>query len=234
MRRWLLALRELRAWWVYLRPLRKQHEASGRALLRGFVRYRVRLGKAIWVGSRSVVDDARRIDVLRGGSLRVAMGAFGLSCKDDVTVVRVRPEGRLVADGVVAIQRGSRVVVDRGTLKIGHLTNLNGFTRVLVNTGVTIGEGCTLAWGVQVLDSDFHAMVVDDEPQPSVAPVAIGDRVWIGTGAVVLKGVTIGDGAVVAAGAIVTKDVPAGAIVGGSPARIIGQAQGWTDRNVFP
>ena len=63
--------------------------------------------------------------------------------------------------------------------------------------------------------------------QPSAAPVVIGDRVWVGTRAVILKGVSIGDGAVVAAGAVVTSDVPAGAVVGGVPARVIGRADSW-------
>ena len=51
------------------------------------------------------------------------------------------------------------------------------------------------------------------------APIRIGDRVWIGSGAIITKGVTIGDGAVVAAGAVVTKDVPAGELWMGSPAK---------------
>jgi acetyltransferase-like isoleucine patch superfamily enzyme len=54
-----------------------------------------------------------------------------------------------------------------------------------------------------------------------VESVKIGNDVWIGTRAVILDGVTIGDGAIVAAGAVVTKDVPAYAIVGGVPAKVI-------------
>jgi acetyltransferase-like isoleucine patch superfamily enzyme len=61
-----------------------------------------------------------------------------------------------------------------------------------------------------------------------VAPVDIGDDVWIGRGALVLPGVTIGDGAVVAAGAVVTKDVPAGSVVAGVPAKVVGRADSWT------
>ena len=53
------------------------------------------------------------------------------------------------------------------------------------------------------------------------APIKIGCRVWIGAHATVLPGVTIGDNAVIAAGAVVTKDVPANAVVGGVPAKII-------------
>ena len=52
-------------------------------------------------------------------------------------------------------------------------------------------------------------------------PIHIGKRVWLGANVTVLQGVTIGDNAIVAAGAVVTKDVPANAIVGGVPAKVI-------------
>lgn len=52
-------------------------------------------------------------------------------------------------------------------------------------------------------------------------PVIIEDEVWVGTGAIILKGVTIGRGSVIAAGALVIKDVPAYSIVGGVPAKVI-------------
>ncbi|MGZ4179456.1 MAG: DapH/DapD/GlmU-related protein [Solirubrobacteraceae bacterium] len=53
------------------------------------------------------------------------------------------------------------------------------------------------------------------------APVVIGDDVWIGINATILKGVAIGSGAIVAAGAVVAKDVPANALVAGNPAVIV-------------
>lgn len=52
-------------------------------------------------------------------------------------------------------------------------------------------------------------------------PIRIGQRVWIGSNAVITQGVTVGDGAIIAAGAVVTKDVPAYSIVGGVPAKVI-------------
>ena len=58
------------------------------------------------------------------------------------------------------------------------------------------------------------------------APIHIGNKVWLGANVTVLPGVTIGDGAIIAAGAVVTKDVPAGAVAAGVPARIIKQSGG--------
>ena len=55
------------------------------------------------------------------------------------------------------------------------------------------------------------------------APIRIENKVWIGSGAIITRGVTVGEGAVVAAGAVVTKDVPRLTVVGGVPAKVIKQ-----------
>lgn len=205
--------------------LRPARETSARAFYAG-LRHRKR---HIWIGSKTVLDGADRITVREGGALRIGLGSFGLSSEDDTSVVRVRPGASFHCDGVVSLQRGVRVVVDGGRLTMGHGTNVNGVgTKILCASGITIGEFCTFSWDVQLLDNDFHAITVDGVEQPSAAPITIGDRVWVGTRAIVLKGVTIGDGAVVAAGAVVTKDVPAGAVVGGMPAKVIGRADSWS------
>jgi len=72
-----------------------------------------------------------------------------------------------------------------------------------------------------LIDSQALAPFFKDRPprpRLKTAPVKIGDNVWIGMNAVILKGVTIGDNSVVAAGAVVTKSVPANTIVAGNPA----------------
>ncbi len=210
-----------------MRALRPGGETSAWAFYLGFARYRLWHRRNIWVGSRAVIEGAGRITT--EGALRIGLASFGLTSIHDTTVIRVREGAQLLIRGTVSVQRGARIVVDSGTLTIGHATNVNGLgTRILVADEVTIGAYCTFSWDVQIMDNDFHTMVVDGQARPSVGPVRIGDHVWIGTRAVILKGVTIGDGAVVAAGAVVTKDVPAGAVVAGMPARVVGRADSWT------
>ena len=66
-----------------------------------------------------------------------------------------------------------------------------------------------------------HLCILDGKHKKN-KPVKIGNHVWIGTRAIIMKGVTIGDGAIIAAGAVVTKDIPDGSVVGGVPAKVIG------------
>ena len=86
--------------------------------------------------------------------------------------------------------------------------------------GIFIGDGVLIGHNV-VLATLNHAMQPERRSDMLPAPIHIGKRVWIGSNATVLPGVTIGDGAVVAAGAVGTRDVPANTVVGGVPAKVI-------------
>jgi acetyltransferase-like isoleucine patch superfamily enzyme len=103
-------------------------------------------------------------------------------------------------------------------ISIGNGTYLNRNAEVVAAQRVTIGRDCKIARDVIIMDTDQHEL-----PGSGMVakPVHISDHVWIGSRAIVLKGVTIGPGAVVAAGSVVTKDVPAGAVVAGIPARTV-------------
>lgn len=85
--------------------------------------------------------------------------------------------------------------------------------------GIYIGDNVLIGHRVVLATIDHDLNPYDRTNH--CAPIRIGDRVWIGSGAIITKGVTIGDGAVIAAGAVVTKDVPANTVVGGVPAKVI-------------
>lgn len=111
--------------------------------------------------------------------------------------------------------------VDYGSnITIGARTFVNYNLTALDVAAITIGEDCQIGPGVQLL-TPTHPL----EPQrrrdklEAARPIAIGDNVWIGGGALVLPGVTIGDNSVIGAGAVVTKDVPANVVAVGNPAR---------------
>jgi acetyltransferase-like isoleucine patch superfamily enzyme len=112
---------------------------------------------------------------------------------------------------------------DGALVSVGSQTYLNRRTEITCKSRVTIGERCAVSWDVLITDTDYHQL----DGGEATAPVTIGDHVWIGARAAVLKGVTIGDGAVVAAGALVTRDVPAGALVGGVPATVLREGVTW-------
>ena len=112
-----------------------------------------------------------------------------------------------------------------GVVALGAQTHLNNDVALISEgPGIQIGQRCFIGYGVHVYDSDFHAVSAVDrrsnQPSPAAA-VVIGDDVFIGSAAIILKGVHVGPGAVIGAGAVVTHDVPAGAVVAGNPARMV-------------
>ncbi len=107
-------------------------------------------------------------------------------------------------------------------VRIGAGTFVNYDCVLLDVAPITIGESCQIATRVQLLTAT-HPIdpVVRRAGWESGAPIELGDNVWLGGGAIVLPGVTIGADTVVGAGAIVTRDLPAGVVAVGSPARVL-------------
>lgn len=118
-----------------------------------------------------------------------------------------------------------------GTIVIGNGFTVNRGTVLSAHSGITIGDNTLIGEYVSIRD---NAHTFDDPAQPireqgfDVAPIRIGNDVWISRGVVVLKGVTIGDGAVIGANAVVTKDVPAMEVWAGVPAKFL-RRRGETD-----
>jgi acetyltransferase-like isoleucine patch superfamily enzyme len=105
-----------------------------------------------------------------------------------------------------------------GGSMIGENCFLDGYS------GLTIGRNVLVAHNASIIAEDhgFASRRIPIRLQPkTTGPIVIGDDVWIGCGARVLKGVTVGTGAIVGAGSVVTKDVPPYSIVGGIPARVL-------------
>lgn len=106
-----------------------------------------------------------------------------------------------------------------GELRIGddvfvnHGTTIHAVRRITIGSRVRIGDVCA------IYDTNFHE--VDPGEGVAVAPVTIGDDVWLARGVVVLPGATIGDGAVIGAGSVVTSAIPPWVVAAGQPARVV-------------
>jgi acetyltransferase-like isoleucine patch superfamily enzyme len=112
-------------------------------------------------------------------------------------------------------------------LKIGDRTFVGHQCAFSAARSIAIGSECLISGGVRIQDNDGHPLDAArrraGEPVSAedIRPVVVKDGAWIGTRAIILKGVTIGENAIVGAGAVVTGHVPDGAIVAGNPARVV-------------
>ncbi len=195
-----------------------------------FVARRVRWAVGgIW--ARQVM---RSYGVEFGPGLR--LGSAPVIRRDPAAVIRIgrnvlianelaeNPAGISHRTALCACYPGAELVVGNDVAMSGAI--LYAWKKIVVGDRVFIGADAA------IYDSDFHPLDPEkrnryDLKSIGMAPVIIESDVWIGARAMVLKGVTIGAGAVVGAGAIVTSDVPAGTIVAGVPAKVIGRVPGW-------
>lgn len=162
------------------------------------------------------------------GRLRTALYRRAFAAIGPGTVI-VRP---LCLRGVDRISLGAGCAVYEGawlqaegrdgSIDVGDRTYLGHDVHLHAIDPIRIGDDVVLADGVFVATTDHGRG--DRSAVHGTGPVVIGDRVFVGQRAVILGGVTVGDDATVGAGAVVTRDVPAGATVGGVPARVLGAA----------
>jgi acetyltransferase-like isoleucine patch superfamily enzyme len=159
-------------------------------------------------------DGHLRIRVGRAGAIRIGKGFMANS----------RPLSNLVGmphDCILCCYDGGRIT-------IGDHSGMSGAV-LSARAHIHIGDHVNIGGGVRIYDHDFHSLDAADRRDPvrntgncRSEPVTIGNDVFIGAGAIVLKGVTVGDRTIIGAGAVVTlRDIPPDSVVAGNPARIL-------------
>jgi acetyltransferase-like isoleucine patch superfamily enzyme len=122
------------------------------------------------------------------------------------------------------IGHGCKIRAHEGEVLIGAKTVLGQECTISAFQHVSIGRECIVADRVMLIDFD-HGVVETERPIRLQGiykrDVRVGNNCWIGYGACILRGATVGDNAIVGTSTVVTKDVPANAVVGGVPARLL-------------
>jgi acetyltransferase-like isoleucine patch superfamily enzyme len=119
---------------------------------------------------------------------------------------------------------GTKIRCHEGVVSIGAKTVMGQECTISAYQHVSIGRECVIADRVMLIDFD-HGVVEVERPIRLQGiykrDTRVGNNVWIGYGACILRGVTVGDNAIIGTNAVVTKDVPPNAVVAGVPARVI-------------
>lgn len=134
----------------------------------------------------------------------------------------------LAVKGNFSVYYGAEICVYQN----GYLALKNGYmnagAQIRCMEKIEIGSQCAIGRNVMIMDFDAHKIYYESgEENLITAPITIEDHVWIGAGAIILKGVTIGTGAIVGAGSVVTRNVAPHTIVAGNPARVIKRNIKW-------
>ena len=117
------------------------------------------------------------------------------------------------------------IVKNKAVLKIGYNTRIHG-SCIHCYQSISIGNNVLIAANCQIIESNGHDLSFENvknriNTQGKIKPIILGDNVWLGTGVVVLPGVTIGEGSVISANSLVSMNIPPFSLAGGNPIKII-------------
>jgi acetyltransferase-like isoleucine patch superfamily enzyme len=148
----------------------------------------------------------------------------GLAFIPHGVVIQIGRQGRVELGRWSWLGHGTKIRCHEGVVSIGAKTVLGQECTISAYQHVSIGRECVIADRVMLIDFD-HGTVEVERPIRLQGiykrDVRVGHNVWIGYGACILRGVTVGDNAIIGTNSVVTKDVPANAVVGGVPARVL-------------
>jgi acetyltransferase-like isoleucine patch superfamily enzyme len=178
-----------------------QHQMASLKYARLLVRM---LRRKLWLGSRLKLD--------------------GIAFVGPRVVLQVGKGARIELGRWSWVGHGTKIRCHEGLVSIGAKTVMGQECTISAFQHVKIGRECVIADRVMFIDFD-HGVVEVERPIRLQGiykrDVNVGNNVWIGYGACILRGVTVGDNAIIGTNAVVTKDVPANAVVAGLPARVI-------------
>jgi acetyltransferase-like isoleucine patch superfamily enzyme len=138
--------------------------------------------------------------------------------------LQIAPKGKIAFGRFVWVGDGTKIRCHEGVVEIGDKTVFGQECTISAYQRVRIGEQCVIADRAMFIDFD-HGVTEVERPIRVQGiykrDTVVGSNVWVGYGACVLRGVRVGDNSVIGTNAVVTRDVPANAVVGGVPAKVL-------------
>ena len=173
--------------------------------------------------ANSIINLGRTNQIKISGRLVIGVKIPFKNSRDETRLL-VEKNASIFVNGNFRIYSGSDIrVLGNGKLYLGDGFCNNG-VQIVCKSNIKIGNGCAIARDVIIRDWDAHNFGLT---QKGSCPITIGKHVWIGTRAIILKGVSIGDGAVIGAGSVVTKNIPKNCLAVGVPAKVIKENIEW-------
>jgi acetyltransferase-like isoleucine patch superfamily enzyme len=164
------------------------------------------------------------VRLLRRRLLTPRLTTDGIAFIGPRVTLQIGRSGRIELGRWCWLGHGTKIRCHEGVVRIGAKTVLGQECTISAYQHVSIGRECVIADRVMLIDFD-HGVVEVDRPIRLQGiykrDVRVGNNVWIGYGACILRGVTIGDNAIIGTSAVVTRDVPANAVVAGIPGRVV-------------
>ncbi len=129
----------------------------------------------------------------------------------------------------VSVGPGVNIIVkDNAKLSIGDNTYFTSDMHIEVVNELSIGKDCAISWGVTIIDDDHHQLISNSKGNSvEKNSVEIGNKVWIGCNATILKNTVIGNNCIIAANSLVKGTFPDNCLIGGVPAKILKENIDW-------
>ena len=163
------------------------------------------------------------LDKIKIGILKIGFGKVGVFDKRyNRSILQI--QGLISLKGKASFGQGARICVNTGgILNIGERFNNTAEMTIVCYNKITIGDDVLTSWNTLIMDTDFHQTVnlESQEVSKSEAPIYIGEKVWIGTRAVILKGSNVPNGCIIGANSLINKKfIKENTLLAGNPANI--------------
>lgn len=180
----------------------------------------------VYTFENAVIELGEKAEIILSNSVQFLFNCSWMKKDPFPSVMVLRKEARLEVKDSFKIFSGAKIFINESAELILGSGYINNYFTLHCFERIEMGEDIAIADNVTIRDSDNHT-IINSPDYKMTKPVRIGNHVWIGINATILKGVTIGDGAIIAAGGVVTRDIPERCLVAGVPAIVIKENVVW-------